>query len=75
MPAWKRSAMANPEFHGNVPRQRCETCAHWERIKPTAYVGGCHNDGNIEPIQDSVKRIFTFTTDLNCCSGWKPKEE
>lgn len=67
--------MANPEFHGAVPHRRCETCKHWARVTATAYVGGCHNDVNMEDLNPSIRRVIAFTTDLQLCSGWKPKEE
>lgn len=65
--------MANPEFHGAVPHRRCETCEHWVRVRPIAYVGGCHNDLNTEDASASIRRVIAFTTDLQVCSGWKPK--
>lgn len=65
--------MANPEFHGSVPHRRCETCEHWMRVLPAAFVGGCHNEDNLENLYPQPKRVVAFTTDLAVCSGWKPK--
>lgn len=68
-------AMESGEFHMSVPHKRCETCAHWVRITAGSLVGGCHNDKNRDDLNDQVRRVVAFTTDLQLCSGWKPKEE
>lgn len=68
--------MASADFHGPIPHRRCETCIHWVRVKPAAFVGGCHNDQNTDDdFTASIRRVIAFTTDLQLCSGWKPKEE
>ena len=77
--------MPNPDFTGSVPRMRCETCEHWERVGAGMTRGLCRANTvyNTAPHtvvlpmnspQSVVADVF-HTTDLTVCSNWKKKEE
>lgn len=68
--------MPNPDFIGNVPAKRCETCKSWLRWGP--------RDGGLESrmgwcdkhfCHDGQGPIQAHTTDLTACSDWNPKGE
>lgn len=80
--------MPNPNFTGNVPHRRCETCKFWRRLRETVAAGDCSVNSAVnvnyisyaeaqagatdKPIQ-WVDRILT--TDLSVCSNWDGKTE
>ena len=66
--------MPNPEFVGNVPSKRCETCRYWARFSS---VGGHVGAGTCAEANNQDRRhepILTVTTDLTVCSNWTPAE-
>lgn len=60
--------MPNPEFTGNVPAKRCETCKHWHAEINRWSWGEC-KDGHVP--RGGLQKL---TTDLTVCSNWKLRE-
>ena len=72
--------MPNPEFAGNVPRMRCETCKNWGRQELRPTFGTCMaslvqmksvTDPTMAPIEVADMQV---TTDLTVCSNWTAAE-
>ncbi len=55
----------NPDFTGNVPHRRCETCKWWERLVDA--MGECRRV--VLP-----PRGYPPVTDLSVCSNWSGAE-
>ena len=64
--------MPNPNFSGNVPHKRCETCKFWYRApqNPTAAFGCCTNVRNLPRGVETPAGTALCTTDLSVCSNW-----
>lgn len=77
--------MPNPNFTGNVPHRRCETCKSWDRPEHLNLAKGlCRANTHFEtrPADSrmagspSVAHAVEFwTTDLSVCSNWDGKTE
>ena len=71
--------MPNPDFIGNVPHKRCETCKSWHQSKLFATRGlcGAPPHGGVGTADSDVNVILEmkafFTTDLTVCSNWTAK--
>ena len=70
--------MPNPEFAGNVPRMRCETCKSWSALGETRF-GFCTAAVFNDPVQplttaQATQSYMVRTTDLTVCSNWTRAE-
>ena len=73
--------MPNPDFTGNVPHKRCDTCKSWNRVIAGAadtHFGQCewvpneHLRTDRQPI-GYPGHLSVTTTDLTVCSNWTAK--
>jgi len=65
--------MPNPDFTGDVPHRRCETCVHWLRMSVS--IGECDANTIKRVLGDSmlVQRTPVYSLDLAVCSNWSAK--
>lgn len=65
--------MPNPDFTGDVPSRRCETCEYWSQW-PSLRWGAC--TASAATVQGTVvTATMVTTTDLTVCSNWDRKKE
>ena len=73
--------MSNPDFIGDVPSKRCETCKDWTKAEGIEHgFGMCGVLKTVLslPVNKALLPVYEahfWTTDLAVCSNWTKKNQ